>query len=101
MTVLSPTSLIDTNAPRHERSSRMTLWQQVCSTGRTLSLSLAAIAPLLMCGTTPATAESYRLGPQNKVRIKVFEWRATRDQVFEWTALNDQFTVGADGMLSL
>ncbi len=79
----------------------MTFWQQACSTGRTLALSLAAIAPLLLCGTTSATAESYRLGPQDKVRIKVFEWRATRDQVFEWTALNDQFTVGPDGMLSL
>jgi polysaccharide export outer membrane protein/exopolysaccharide production protein ExoF len=46
-------------------------------------------------------ADSYQLGPQDKVRIKVFEWRATRDQVFEWTALNDQFTVAPDGMLSL
>ncbi len=43
----------------------------------------------------------YRLGPEDKVRFKVFEWRASQDQVFEWKALNDDFTVSASGSLSL
>jgi protein involved in polysaccharide export with SLBB domain len=48
-----------------------------------------------------ASAGEYLLGPQDKVRLKIYEWRASKDSVFEWTALNDQFTVGADGTLSL
>ncbi|RUZ15012.1 sugar ABC transporter substrate-binding protein, partial [Mesorhizobium sp. M7A.F.Ca.US.007.01.2.1] len=35
------------------------------------------------------------------VRLKVYEWRASRDVIFEWTALNDSFVVGADGTLFL
>jgi len=49
----------------------------------------------------PAQASEYRLGPQDKVRIKIFEWRASRDEIFEWKALNDVFVVGANGNLSL
>lgn len=45
--------------------------------------------------------EEYRLGPQDRLRLKIFEWRASKDIIFEWTALNDEFTVGADGFLSL
>lgn len=48
-----------------------------------------------------AYAAQYQLGPQDKVRLKIYEWRASRDTIFEWTALNDQFIVGADGYLSL
>jgi len=43
----------------------------------------------------------YRLGPEDRVRLKIYEWRASRDMIFEWTALNDEFTVGADGFMSL
>ncbi|WP_312037263.1 polysaccharide biosynthesis/export family protein [Mesorhizobium caraganae] len=46
-------------------------------------------------------AAEYLLGPQDKVRLKVYEWRASRDVIFEWTALNDDFVVGADGTLFL
>lgn len=46
-------------------------------------------------------AEAYRLGPQDQIRLKIYEWRASRDAIFEWSALNDQFTVGADGSLFL
>jgi polysaccharide export outer membrane protein/exopolysaccharide production protein ExoF len=46
-------------------------------------------------------AAEYLLGPQDKVRLKVYEWRASRDVIFEWTALNDSFVVGADGTLFL
>ena len=35
------------------------------------------------------------------MRLKIYEWRASRDIIFEWTAFNDQFTVGADGPLAL
>ncbi|RVA21167.1 sugar ABC transporter substrate-binding protein, partial [Mesorhizobium sp. M7A.F.Ca.US.001.01.1.1] len=45
--------------------------------------SLAAAACPL-----PTVAAEYLLGPQDKVRLKVYEWRASRDVIFEWTALN-------------
>jgi polysaccharide export outer membrane protein/exopolysaccharide production protein ExoF len=48
-----------------------------------------------------ASAADYLLGPQDKVRIKAYEWRPSRDEIFEWDALNDEFTVGAAGTLSL
>jgi polysaccharide export outer membrane protein/exopolysaccharide production protein ExoF len=46
-------------------------------------------------------AAEYLLGPQDKVRLKIYEWRPSRDTIFEWTALNDEFVVGADGTLFL
>ncbi|GJD50837.1 hypothetical protein OPKNFCMD_3585 [Methylobacterium crusticola] len=59
---------------------------------------------LQACLAVPARAEGppgYVLGPQDRVRLKVFEWRASRDEVYAWTALNDEFTIGAEGALSL
>jgi polysaccharide export outer membrane protein/exopolysaccharide production protein ExoF len=68
------------------------------------SAVIAAIlaAALLPMATPPsARADEYLLGPQDKLRIKVYEWRASRDDIFEWKALNDEFTVGPDGTVSL
>lgn len=65
------------------------------STATAISLATASLCPL------SASAAEYLLGPQDKVRLKVYEWRASRDVIFEWTALNDTFTVGADGTLFL
>jgi polysaccharide biosynthesis/export protein len=48
-----------------------------------------------------AYGAEYLLGPQDKVRVKVFAWRPSRDEVYEWKALNDVYTVGASGQLSL
>ncbi|MER8743744.1 polysaccharide biosynthesis/export family protein [Mesorhizobium sp. LNJC405B00] len=61
------------------------------------SASLAAAT----AGLQPSAAAEYLLGPQDKVRLKVYEWRASRDVIFEWTSLNDAFVVGADGTLFL
>ena len=63
----------------------------------TVAASLAAATVCVL----PAGAAEYLLGPQDKVRLKVYEWRASRDVIFEWTALNDSFVVGADGTLFL
>ncbi len=43
----------------------------------------------------------YQLGPQDKVSIKVYEWRPARDEVYEWTAFKAEYTVNAAGSLSL
>lgn len=45
-----------------------------------------------------AADEAYRLGPQDKLRIKVHEWRASRGEAYEWSALNGDFTVGTEGV---
>lgn len=66
---------------------------------------LANVAAALIAAATawplPAMAAEYLLGPQDKVRLKIYEWRPSRDAIFEWTALNDDFVVGADGTLFL
>ena len=48
-----------------------------------------------------ATNSDYLLGIQDKVRVNVFEWRASLDQVFEWAALNNEYTVSTSGTISL
>lgn len=71
---------------------------------RLLLLPLAAtivVALLVMFLPANAGAAEYLLGSQDKVRLKVYEWRASRDEFFEWKALNDDFIVAADGTLSL
>ncbi|NJO31782.1 MAG: hypothetical protein HC869_00255 [Rhodospirillales bacterium] len=47
-----------------------------------------------------ATTE-YRLGPQDKIRLSVYEWRASRDEVYEWKALNTEYVVNGSGRLSI
>lgn len=48
-----------------------------------------------------AVAGDYVLGPQDKVRVKVVEWRGSVGQFFEWTPLTGEFSLGGDGRLSL
>lgn len=43
----------------------------------------------------------YKLGPQDKIKIRVSEWRPTSRELFEWSALSGEFTVNSAGMLSL
>jgi len=59
------------------------------------------ISAFLVVGTAAAGAEPYALGPQDKLRLRVFEWRAPVDQVYEWTALNGDFIVSSSGTVSL
>lgn len=61
-------------------------------------LLFATLAQLLPAG---AQQTGYKLGPQDRVRLKVYEWRSTINAVYEWTSLNAEFTVGASGALSL
>jgi len=63
--------------------------------------ALAMLALAMCIPISGAHAEEYRLGIQDKVRIKVFEWRAPQEAVHEWTAMNGEFIVGASGAVSL
>lgn len=60
----------------------------------TKRLSAAVLLGLCLLGASPRVAAEtvqYRLGAQDRLRI----------HVYEWPALTGEFTVGADGMLSL
>jgi protein involved in polysaccharide export with SLBB domain len=69
------------------------------------ALLTALVAALIAWPLTmmPAAASdgTYRLGPLDKVRIKVWEWRPAQSDTFEWTPLNGEFTVDAGGSVSL
>jgi polysaccharide export outer membrane protein/exopolysaccharide production protein ExoF len=66
-----------------------------------VAVAMAAAAVLIAAAPAGAADAPYRLGAQDKVRLKVYEWRAAKGDVFEWAALNGNFTVGAGGKLSL
>jgi polysaccharide export outer membrane protein/exopolysaccharide production protein ExoF len=55
--------------------------------------------------TLPVSANppgtEYRLGPLDKLRVRVHEWRASKDEVFEWSALKDEYAIGASGTVNL
>ncbi len=79
-----------------------------CPVGRLSPLSprrVLCAAAMLFVLTAPLAAiaqqSEYRLGAQDKIRLKVYEWRSTINAVFEWTSLNGEFTVGASGAISL
>jgi protein involved in polysaccharide export with SLBB domain len=48
-----------------------------------------------------ATADDYRLGPQDKLRIKVVEWRAGSAEYFDWGVFANEYAVSASGTISL
>jgi protein involved in polysaccharide export with SLBB domain len=56
---------------------------------------------LLLVVCAPADATEYRFGPDDKIRLSIFEWRPSLDETFGWEALNNEFTVGVEGDLSL
>ena len=68
---------------------------------RRLSAIRFLIAAILWSLPVVAHAAEYKLGPDDKVRVKVYEWRPSRGEPYEWAPLNAEFTVNSDGMLSL
>lgn len=61
------------------------------------ALSLLHLSPLF----AQETPVAYRLGPGDKLRVSVHEWRAARNELFEWSAPKGEFTVDGGGNLSL
>ncbi len=62
---------------------------------------LAATAIAALAWVTGARAEPYRLGPEDQLVIKVFLFRPGTAESVAVPALNGDFTVAADGTLSL
>lgn len=65
-------------------------------TATAISASLLASASYV-----EAAGGEYRLGPQDRLRVKVSEWRPSLGELHQWSALSGEFTVGAAGTVSL
>ena len=68
---------------------------------RLAALLAAGVGAFCFVSTVMAGEPSYRVGPSDKVRIKVSEWRPNSREVFEWTGLSGEFTVNSGGLISL
>ncbi len=68
-----------------------------------MKLRIAALAAFTLAAALPARADpvEYRLGPEDKLQIKVFDWRTGSGEAYQWQALNGEFVVGSSGALSL
>jgi len=62
-------------------------------------LLLLLLALLLMAST--AGAAEYKLGPMDKLSIRVVEWQTAEGTFREWPTITGQYTVGPSGSLSL
>ncbi len=56
---------------------------------------------IALCFNTSARAEDYILGPQDTLKIRVYEWRPVTGTAYEWVPLNGDFAISAAGNLSL
>lgn len=65
------------------------------------ALSLLAIVSNQQFSVASPNQSNYTLGVLDRVRIRVFEWRAARDEVHEWAALNAEYAVGPTGRISM
>lgn len=65
------------------------------------SLLCAVAMASALAGPVAAAPEAYRLGPEDRVRLKVTEWRAARGESYEWEALTGEFLIDAGGRLAL
>ncbi|MCW6509039.1 polysaccharide biosynthesis/export family protein [Lichenifustis flavocetrariae] len=67
------------------------------------SLCIVSLLLAVGLGLSAAYAEpvEYRLGPEDKLQIKVFDWRTGSGEAYQWQALNGEFIVGSGGSLSL
>lgn len=66
---------------------------------------VAASYVLVLASTLMASADEtpgrYVLGPQDHLKIRVYDLRRNTGEAYSWAALNGEFTVGADGSVSL
>ena len=64
-----------------------------------LTLGILAFAALLCTSAQSDEPDRYRLGPEDRLVLKV--WDLRNGDPYQWVALTGEFAVGADGTLSL
>jgi len=73
-----------------------------CGPGMLLQFARAAICvATVVCGVATASAEEYRLGVMDKLRVRVAEWQTAEGAVRDWGAVSGEYTVGSSGSISL
>jgi protein involved in polysaccharide export with SLBB domain len=101
--------MTDIDRPHHRphqsvaKSRNATLFQnaRLCLLAVALGLGILFLHSSTIAAGQTEIGNEYVLGPQDRIRLKVLEWRASRDEVFEWSALNAEYAIGAGGQLSL
>ncbi|MFA5901251.1 MAG: polysaccharide biosynthesis/export family protein [Hyphomicrobium sp.] len=76
-------------------------WVRPLAMALVLGYLILPPAGVIAAGSSHEAASAYRLGPQDKVSIKVYEWRPARDEIYEWSAFKAEHTVDSSGILSL
>ena len=61
---------------------------------------LAALA-VLLCACIQPLAEDYTLGPMDKLRVRISEWKAAEATAVDWSSVSGEYTVGPSGEISL
>lgn len=51
--------------------------------------------------SSAASAGDYKLGPQDRLAVRVYDLRKNAGEAYPWAALNGEFSVGADGAISM
>ncbi|AOF92742.1 polysaccharide biosynthesis/export family protein (plasmid) [Sinorhizobium sp. RAC02] len=62
---------------------------------------LGGLCLLLALSAQPVSAAEYRLGVMDKLRIRVAEWQTAEGAIRDWSAVSGDYSVGADGSVSL
>ncbi|TCV68575.1 polysaccharide export outer membrane protein [Neorhizobium sp. S3-V5DH] len=70
---------------------------------RPACLSRTLLSLLMAFGTAGLAhgADDYQIGPQDTLKIRVFEWRPSTGNAFEWVPLTGDFVISSAGNLSL
>ncbi len=68
---------------------------------KTISRTASAAFTIALMLASTAMAEEYRLGVMDKLRIRVAEWQTAEGAIRDWSAVSGDYSIGADGALSL
>lgn len=72
-----------------------------CACFSLLCASILGAAPLVTPPMARAAETAYQLGPMDKLRVRVAQWVPGEGVFRSWDALSGDYSVGADGNLSL
>lgn len=72
-----------------------------CARAALLGGTLLCAAPALGAAVAHAADTAYQLGPMDKLRVRVAQWVPAEGVFRSWDALSGDYSVGADGSLSL
>jgi len=62
---------------------------------------VAAGLAALLASSSLASADDYRLGTMDKLRIRVAEWQTADGSIRDWSVISGDYTVGPSGSISL